>query len=254
MGDEDKYFAAGVITAKLPTANASTMRHWADKGSVRVIRSAGGKRFYHIDDVKRELGFAPDEKEANNNKEVIGYARVSSSHQKADLDRQVQYIRDHYETDSIITDIGSGLNFKRRGLNTLLTRVESGSVGTVVVTYRDRLCRFGLELIERIFRTYHTELLVLNTEEGSEEQELASELLDVVNVFVARRNGRRGAQYRAERADSDQQVQVEPVEIKSTNLEKVVSRRKILIQPVHRVVSKQQRNQTNQIDTEEPVS
>jgi predicted site-specific integrase-resolvase len=240
MQDEDKYFAGGIITAKYPVANVSTLRSWANSGRVRVIRSTGGKRFYHVDDVKRELGYVGEEGE-DSQTEVIGYARVSSSKQKQDLERQIQYIRDHYETSSIIQDVGSGLNFNRRGLQTLLTKVESGSVRTVVVTYRDRLCRFGIELLERILRTNHTELLVLCTEEGSEEQELANDLLDIVNVFVARRNGRRGAQFRAARSNANQDLPAEPDEKGEQEVERVVPRHKVCVQPMRAVPPGQSR-------------
>lgn len=253
MQDEGQYLAAGVITSKYPSSNQSTLRNWANEGHVRIIRSQGGKRFYHIGDVRRKLGFAPEETEGDSQKETIGYARVSSAKQRQDLDRQIEYIRSHYETDSIIQDIGSGLNFNRQGLQTLLTKVESGSVGTIVVTYRDRLCRFGIELLERILRTNNTELLVLCAEEGSEEQELASDLLDVVNVFVARRNGRRGAQYRAERKLANQEVPVEPDETSSEKVDKVVPRRKVRIQPVRRISPVQPREKVEQDDVEANV-
>lgn len=209
-----EYLPAGQVISSLDIpVSASTLRNWATAGRIRFKRP-GGKRFYHLEDVKREIGEAPIICNRENNR-TVGYSRVSSNHQKSDLDRQEEYIRTHSdigEEGTVIRDIGSGLNYNRRGLSKLLSCVERGEIGTVVVTYRDRLCRFGIELIERIFRANNTKLVVLCEEgvrEGT-ETELANDLLDVCNYFVAKRNGQKSAKFRRERANKDKEIQTIP--------------------------------------------
>ena len=116
-------------------------------------------------------------------------AKVSSEHQRDDLERQITDLRQRYPGHEIISDIGSGLNWKRRGFVTLLERIYSKGVEEVVVTRKDRLCRFGSELVEWIFEKNGTRLVVLGSEiytNDSEYGELAEDLLAIVTVFVAK--------------------------------------------------------------------
>ena len=188
------YISASKITKQFDISSGS-LRRWAELGKIRFLRPNNGKRIYHIDDITALFG---NKKE--NLKETLLYARVSSSHQKEDLERQIELLKTNYPNGKIIADTASGLNWGRHGFNSLLERVHSGSVGTVVVTYKDRLCRFGLELVEWIFSKHNTKLVVLNqrTENSDPSSELSEDLLAVVNVFVAKNNGlRAGALKRA---------------------------------------------------------
>src|SRR4051812_50217104 len=106
----------------------------------------------------------------------VCYARVSSDHQQGDLERQIADLRQHFPGHEIISDIGSGLNWKRRGFAAILERVHAGAVDEVVVTRKDRLCRFGIELVEWIFEKNGTQLVVLGSDVSagnSEARELA---------------------------------------------------------------------------------
>ena len=189
-----RYLSATEITSQY-SISASCLRNWANNDKIKVTRTQGGKRFYNISDVRKCLGRS-DNKQTGS---TIAYTRVSSQHQKQDLQRQIEYIKEKYQYEEVISDIGSGLNYNRKGLQKLLSKVESGDVKEVVVTYKDRLCRYGIELIERIFRTYNTTLVVLCDEVGSEESELGTDLLDICNFFVAKRNERKSAKFRNER-------------------------------------------------------
>ena len=146
----------------------------------------------------------------------IVYARVSSQHQRAsgDLQRQLDDLRCKYPTHDIITDVGSGLNFRRPGLQRLLERVYSGMVTEVVVRHKDRLCRYGLDLLEFILQKAGTRLVVQSGEPVSSTQELADDLLAITTVFVARHNGQRSAENRRRRkldeADEDEEGQSLP--------------------------------------------
>jgi predicted site-specific integrase-resolvase len=121
------------------------------------------------------------------------YARVSTRKQVDDLSRQIEYIRrPEYANYIPIKDIGSGINFKRKGLSTILDSCLQGDIGEVIVAHRDRLCRFGFELIEYMVSKGGGKITVLeNTEERTCEQELTDDLLSIIHVFSCRQMGRR---------------------------------------------------------------
>ena len=133
---------------------------------------------------------------------TVCYARVSSSHQKEDLERQVNLLASKYPSARIIKDVGSGINWKRQGINTLLELIHQGVVGEVVVTFKDRLCRFGSELLEWIFQKNDVKLMVLNStcDTTNPTGELAEDLLAITTVFVARNNGIRSGKFKRERS------------------------------------------------------
>jgi predicted site-specific integrase-resolvase len=126
----------------------------------------------------------------------ICYCRVSSQGQKDDLQRQISFMRDHFPNHTIMSDIGSGINFKRKGLRTILEQSCKGLVEEVVVAYRDRLCRFAFELLQWIFQCHGVKLVVYNNgvedeSTGPDNGELAEDLLAIINVFNCRVNGKR---------------------------------------------------------------
>lgn len=160
------------------------MRRWASSGRVAIVKTPGGKRLYSITDVHKVFG----NDQQSTQKARVCYARVSSEHQRDDLERQITDLRQRYPGHEIISDIGSGLNWKRKGFVTLLERVYSKGIEEVVVTRKDRLCRFGSELVEWIFEKNGTRLMVLGSDvytNDSEAGELAEDLLAIVTVFVA---------------------------------------------------------------------
>lgn len=175
----------------------SGLRKWAEQGKISCKRLPGGKRLYLRDDILKLLGGSERD---DVQKEKIIYARVSSSHQKEDLERQIKDLQHSYPFHRVLSDIGSGLNFHRRVLQTLLELVFQRTVEEVVVAFRDRLCRFAFELLESIFTSHGVRLVVHGGQEaGGSEHELAEDLLSVVNFFVARNNGRRAADNRRKR-------------------------------------------------------
>jgi putative resolvase len=165
-----------------------TLRRWADEGIFPSIRSPKGTRLYNI------TRFIKEQKKEH---EIIGkenfcYCRVSSQGQKDDLERQIQYMQEKFPTYKIISDIGSGINFKRKGLRSIIELATKGGVGEVVVAYRDRLCRFAFELVEWFFQIHQVKLVVLNQAvDSSKEKEMAEDLLAIINVFNCRVNGSR---------------------------------------------------------------
>lgn len=196
-----EYVSAAEIK-KVVSVHNDTLKNWASKNIIRYIQVGGhgGHRYYHRSDVLRYCGL---NSVAHGCRETILYARVSSSHQKPDLARQVEALQHAFPEASVIQDVGSGINFRRRGLLTLLERVHRGLVETVVVAHKDRLCRFGHELLAFIFEKADCKLVVLDEPNdgttGSTDRELSDDLLSIVNVFVARRNGKRSASHRRDR-------------------------------------------------------
>ena len=127
------------------------------------------------------------------NKKQICYCRDSSRKQKEDLKRQIEYMENKYPTFEIISDIGSGLNFKRKGLIKIIDMAINGEIEVVVITYKDRLARFGYELIERIINNYSDGTIKVENskEEQTPTEEISKDIISIMNVYVAKINGLR---------------------------------------------------------------
>jgi excisionase family DNA binding protein len=123
----------------------------------------------------------------------ICYCRVSSGKQKEDLKRQIEVMKKIYPTFEIISDIGSGLNLNRDGLKKIVDYAIKGEIEILVVAYKDRLARFGYDLIERLIKEYSNgEIKVENNdEEKTPMDELSKDIVAIMNVYVAKMNGLR---------------------------------------------------------------
>ena len=156
----------------------------------------GGKRLYDTRQVRALLGDREDQ-----GLESIIYARVSSSKQRPDLQRQIDELTQAYPGHRVITDVASGLNFKRPGLRALLDSIHRGNVQEVVVMHRDRLARFAIDLLEYLFRQKGVKLLVhrQDNDAGESAQQLAEDLMAITTVFVASHHGKRAAEGRRRR-------------------------------------------------------
>ena len=157
----------------------NTFRRLADAGKIKHIKTPNGTRMYDISD------YIPRDEA------TICYCRVSSRKQKDDLERQVAFMQEKYPEAEVVTDIGSGLNFKRKGLKSILERAMSGEKLTIVVAYKDRLARFGTEIIEQVIAHNDGTVVVLHNEDKSPAQELAEDILAITHVFSCRLNGLR---------------------------------------------------------------
>ena len=183
------------------TISESTLRKWADTGKIHALRtSEKGKRLYDTHQLEELLGRARGSCKETEKESVI-YCRVSSSHQKADLERQIEDLQSKFSGHKVISDIGSGLNFKREGFLSLVDSVIKGDIEQVVVMHRDRLCRFGVDLLEHIFKEAGTKLVVYNQTENQEHDttELSDDLIAITTYFVAKNNGKRSAQNKRRR-------------------------------------------------------
>ncbi len=169
--------------------SVKTLRRWADSGKIKSERSPTGQRRFFLTDIKR---ITPRDLKQVEERVTINYARVSSQAQKADLTRQVQVLEAfssangwQYET---IQDLGSGLNYNNKGLQRLLHRIMRGDVGRLVLTHKDRLLRFGAELVFAVCEEFETEVVIINksNEELTLEQELVEDMIELIAVFSAR--------------------------------------------------------------------
>ena len=158
-----------------------TLKKWTREGRIDYIRTEGNQRRYDVDSYLGQSSPA----------QTVCHCRVSSKKKSADLDRQVAFMRERYPDAEIIRDVGSGLNFRRKGLLAILERLHQGDKLRVVVAYRDHLARFGTELIETLLERNGGELVVLNQRDLSSEEELTTDLLAILTVFGARVNGLR---------------------------------------------------------------
>lgn len=123
----------------------------------------------------------------------ICYCRVSSNKQKEDLERQIKFMKDKFPTHIIIQDIGSGLNYKRKGLQELMEKAINGEIEELVIAYKDRLTRFGYEMIEWLISKYSNgKIIIVNkNEEETPIEELTKDIVSIMNVYVAKVNGLR---------------------------------------------------------------
>jgi predicted site-specific integrase-resolvase len=158
------------------------------------LRSPSGQRRFFLADIKR---ITPRELNQLDDRITINYARVSSHDQKEDLTRQAQVLEAfsaangwQYET---IQDLGSGLNYQKKGLQKLLKRIMQGDVARLVLTHKDRLLRFGSELVFAMCEEFETEVVIINksSEELSFDQELVTDMIELITVFSARLYGSR---------------------------------------------------------------
>ncbi|MYF98948.1 IS607 family transposase [Candidatus Poribacteria bacterium] len=153
------------------------LRKLANEGKIDYIRTGGGHRRYDVE------GYIKSKSQST---AIICYCRVSSTKQRDDLERQVEYIRGIYPKAEVIRDIGSGINFKKKGLRTLLERLLRGDKLQVVIAHRDRLARFGIDLIRYLIEQNGGELVVLDQTAHSPQEELTADLLAILPVFSCR--------------------------------------------------------------------
>ena len=136
-----------------------TLVNWEHSGKIKALRTKGNHRRYLRSSIIKQS----DQSNYSCKKKDICYCRVSSHSQKKDLETQVEFFKNKFPGFEIIKDIGSGLNYKRKGFNSILDQAIQGNVRTVVVTHKDRFCRFGFEFFQEIISKYSNgKLLVLD--------------------------------------------------------------------------------------------
>jgi excisionase family DNA binding protein len=182
----DTKFIKPKDACKILGVNVDTIRRMAERNEIKHIRTDTQRYLYDVSSYLKRGNDFP------NNKKTICYARVSSKTQKPDLQNQVALLKHKYPDAEIIFDYGSGLNFKRKGLQYILDEAIKGEIKELVVTYKDRLCRFGFDIIQYIIeKQSNAKIVVLCSDRKSPESELSQDLLSIITVFSTRIHGLR---------------------------------------------------------------
>jgi putative resolvase len=196
-----KYISASTIQ-KTYEVSTATLRRWDEEKKVEAVRGPSGKRLYNADQINQLF---QKEGGQGRTKTRVCYARVSSEHQRGDLERQIEDLRKACPGREVLSDIGSGVNFKRRNFQRLLERAFEGDIEEIAITHKDRLCRIGYDLVEFMLSKLGVKIKVMVPSESSETEgnnstkELADDLLSIVTVFVARYHGQRAAENKRRR-------------------------------------------------------
>lgn len=186
----DKLYSIGEA-AKYLGVSVSTLRRWEIDGKLVPERTQGQQRRYPISLLASNLT-----KVSSQNRLTLAYARVSSYDQKSDLERQKQLLEMYCASKGwsfeIVSDLGSGMNYNKKGLKRLINSILMGEIGRLVITHKDRLLRFGAELIFSICEMKNVEVIIVNQgDEPTFEEELAKDVLEIITVFSARLYGSR---------------------------------------------------------------
>jgi putative resolvase len=205
-------YLSGSKASKALGVHQRTLHSWDEKKLIETIRTPGGKRLYNVrkylqnreknEDVKKkiindninEIINEDINEDINENvKKKIIYARVSSVGQKQDLEKQILSLQTDYPNYELIKDIGSGVNLNRKGLRKIIDYAIRGEIEEVIVMHKDRLCRFGYELIEDLIKKYSNgRIIIVKKKEVKEpKEELVEDVLQIMNIFVAKMNGMR---------------------------------------------------------------
>lgn len=186
-----KYYSTKKVTEILGVT-AQTLRNWDKEGKLKpsYVKS-NGYRYYSEESI---LSYT-QERKTKKNLNVVGYARVSSKKQSDDLERQINnlntYISSKYDSFDIITDIGSGINYNKPGLKKLIEKINKKEVDLIIVLYKDRLLRFGFELVEYFAELNNVKIEVLDKIDKNQDEELVEDLVQIISVFSCKIQGKR---------------------------------------------------------------
>ena len=186
-----KYYSAKTVTQILGVT-AQTLRNWDKEGKLKPsYTKSNGYRYYSEEDV---LSYTK-ERDRKKEKKLIGYVRVSSKKQEDDLLRQKEnlekYLIGTNQEYEIISDIGSGINYSKPGLRKLIEKINKKEVDEIVVLYKDRLLRYGFELIEYFAALNNVKIIVLDKTNKTEDEELVEDLAQIITVFSCKIQGKR---------------------------------------------------------------
>jgi excisionase family DNA binding protein len=170
--------------AKILGVHVSSLRRWENEGKLKAIRTPGGQRRFILEEIEEVAGIPRTIR-------TICYGRVSTHSQSDDLQRQLEHLRSRYPEAEVISETGSGLNFRRKKFLAILERIIDGDIQRIVVAHPDRLVRFGFELVKWLCEKFECELVVLNDRKLSPEAELIQDMLSIVHCFSSRLYGLR---------------------------------------------------------------
>jgi excisionase family DNA binding protein len=177
--------------AKMLGVSVKTLQRWDREGKLKAYRTPTDRRYYTHKQYVDYMGAT----HTKDGKTII-YARVSSVGQKDDLVNQIEFLKQFANAhgmivDEILEDIGSGLNYNRKKWNMLIDACVAGAVKTIIIAHKDRFIRFGYDWFERFLKTRGVEIIVVNNDRVSPEQELINDLVSIIHVFSCRIYGLR---------------------------------------------------------------
>lgn len=188
----NEQFLAPREVCRILHIHRDTLFKWTHQGKLPSIKTASGQNRYPLSAV---LTLSSPQNQDPLPKLNFCYARVSSRGQSQDLDRQIELLSSRFPSHTLIKDVGSGINFKRKGFQTILDHALKGNIGEIVITHKDRLCRFGYDLLESILsKCSNGKIVVLNHRETSPTEELTNDLITIITVFTSRLYGLRSHQ------------------------------------------------------------
>ena len=174
--------------------SVSTLRRWeVESYFLPDFRTKGGHRRYSLKKIRNEIFQVQESTEID---KTIAYARVSSRDQKLDLRRQEKRLALHCENKGwkyeVISDLGSGINFKKKGLLKLIDMICHRKISRLVLTHKDRLLRFGTPLLLKLCEYFDVQVNILEEQKPKNfEQELVSDVIEIMTVFTAKMYGKR---------------------------------------------------------------
>lgn len=188
---EEKRYVLGEA-AKYIHRHPKTVEKYDKTGVLKAHRTKTNRRYYLQSQLDDYLG----RKVAKKQCKIVAYGRVSSNHQKNNLKNQMAFIRNYTNAKGLIiseelTDIGSGLNYKRYNWNKLLKQVENREISQIYITYKDRFVRFGFDWFKQFCEDHGCEIIVLNNPDTSPDQEIVNDLISIIHVFACRVYGLR---------------------------------------------------------------
>jgi len=179
--------------ATLLGVTPQTLRSWSKVGHIEAIVGKGGHRRFKWSEVKRLMHLTDPQSNAKN---CLIYCRVSTTIQRENLKRQrarleTYAVANGYTIEKVCEDIASGMNFKRKGLLKVLNYCQTHAIKAVIIEFKDRLARFGVELIQAILASFGTELVIVNRVESDYKQEIIDDMIAIIVHFSSRLYGKR---------------------------------------------------------------
>jgi len=170
--------------------SVKTLQRWDASGKLIAKRTPSNHRYYDDSDLRQLYGLKEEDRK------IVVYCRVSSSGQKDDLKSQVKAMEQFclssgLTVDEWIQEIGGGMNFKRKKFLSLMSRIQNGEIGSLLIAHKDRLCRFGFDYFSFMAKENGCEIIVVNQESLSPQQEMVEDLMAIIHTFSCRLYGLR---------------------------------------------------------------
>ena len=176
--------------AEMIGISVKTLQRWDRDGKLKTFRTPTDRRYYTH---KQYVDYMGNDTKTG---KIVIYTRVSTANQRDDLTNQINFLKQYANAkgmivDEILEDIGSGLNYNRKKWNKLIDDCVNGDIKTIIIAHKDRFIRFGYDWFERFLKSNGVEIIVVNNEKASPEQELINDLISIIHVFSCRIYGLR---------------------------------------------------------------